>query len=188
MKPDSKHTSVQGFFTFIGFSSSHVGRQLFGQLLAVFASSHGVSDVVHATSLSAEGRHQLSEGFQDTLLFVVFSCRFPLTASIDRALQLLLNGHGTVFVQDGTQRARDVAFEYGQLRSAIMGLGFTVLPMMYCEEELASGRLVQLLPQWSLPGGWLQAVYPHRRGVLPAIRAWIDYLEEGFKGCGDRLL
>ena len=72
--------------------------------------------------------------------------------------------------------------------SAIMGLGFTVLPMMYCEEELASGRLVQLLPEWSLPGGWLQAVYPHRRGVLPAIRAWIDYLEEGFKSCGDRLL
>ncbi|AZE83807.1 Transcriptional regulator, LysR family [Pseudomonas orientalis] len=72
--------------------------------------------------------------------------------------------------------------------SALMGVGFTVLPMMYCEEELASGRLVQLLPQWSLPGGWLQAVYPHRRGVLPAIRAWIDYMEEGFKGCGDRLL
>lgn len=72
--------------------------------------------------------------------------------------------------------------------SAMMGVGFTVLPMMYCEEELASGRLVQLLPEWSLPGGWLQAVYPHRRGVLPAIRAWIDYLEEGFKGCGDRLL
>ena len=72
--------------------------------------------------------------------------------------------------------------------SALKGLGFTVLPMMYCEEELASGQLVQLLPQWSLPGGWLQAVYPHRRGVLPAIRAWIDYLEEGFKSCGDRLL
>ncbi|MGH8448166.1 LysR substrate-binding domain-containing protein [Pseudomonas sp.] len=72
--------------------------------------------------------------------------------------------------------------------SAIMGLGFTVLPMLYCEEELASGHLVRLLPEWSLPGGWLQAVYPHRRGVLPAIRAWIDYLEEGFKGCGDRLL
>ncbi|CRM19624.1 D-malate degradation protein R [Pseudomonas sp. 31 R 17] len=72
--------------------------------------------------------------------------------------------------------------------SALMGVGFTVLPMMDCEEELANGRLVQLLPQWSLPGGWLQAVYPHRRGVLPAIRAWIDYMEEGFKGCGDRLL
>jgi DNA-binding transcriptional LysR family regulator len=43
-------------------------------------------------------------------------------------------------------------------------LGFTLLPMMYCEEELESGALVQLLPEWSLPGGWLQAVYPHRRG------------------------
>ncbi|MFC6296709.1 LysR family transcriptional regulator [Pseudomonas sp. CCM 7893] len=72
--------------------------------------------------------------------------------------------------------------------SALAGLGCTVLPMMYCEQELQSGQLVQLLPEWSLPGGWLQAVYPHRRGVLPAIRAWIDFLNEGFKGCGDRLL
>ena len=72
--------------------------------------------------------------------------------------------------------------------SALAGLGCTVLPMMYCEQELQSGQLVQLLPEWSLPGGWLQAVYPHRRGVLPAIRAWIDFLDRAFQGCGDRLL
>lgn len=70
----------------------------------------------------------------------------------------------------------------------LSGLGFTVLPMMYCEEELKTGQLVQLLPQWSLPGGWLQAVYPHRRGLLPAVRAWIDHLTESFKSCGDRTL
>ncbi|MNQ27755.1 MULTISPECIES: LysR substrate-binding domain-containing protein [unclassified Pseudomonas] len=70
----------------------------------------------------------------------------------------------------------------------LSGLGFTILPMLYCEQELASGSLVQLLPQWSLPGGWLQAVYPHRRGVLPAVRAWIDHLGESFNSCGDRLL
>jgi DNA-binding transcriptional LysR family regulator len=70
----------------------------------------------------------------------------------------------------------------------LAGLGFTILPMMYCEEELANGSLVQLLPQWSLPGGWLQAVYPHRRGVLPAVRAWIEHLAESFNRCGDRLL
>jgi hypothetical protein len=34
---------------------------------------------------------------------------------------------------------------------AIMALGFTVLPMMYCEEELANGRLVQLLPNGRCP-------------------------------------
>ncbi|WP_347905961.1 LysR substrate-binding domain-containing protein [Pseudomonas purpurea] len=70
----------------------------------------------------------------------------------------------------------------------LAGLGFTLLPMMFCEQELENGSLVQLLPQWSLPGGWLLAVYPHRRGLLPAVRAWIDHLTESFKGCGDRLL
>ncbi|WP_259766796.1 LysR substrate-binding domain-containing protein, partial [Pseudomonas protegens] len=71
---------------------------------------------------------------------------------------------------------------------ALAGLGCTVLPMLYCEAELASGQLVQLLPQWSLPGGWLQAVYPHRRGVLPAVRAWIEHLSESFERCGERAL
>ncbi|KIH83478.1 LysR substrate-binding domain-containing protein [Pseudomonas batumici] len=71
---------------------------------------------------------------------------------------------------------------------ALAGLGFTVLPMLYCEEELANGTFVRILPEWSLPSGWLQAVYPHRRGVLPAVRAWIDHLAEVFKSCGDKTL
>ena len=70
----------------------------------------------------------------------------------------------------------------------LAGLGFTLLPMMYCEQELQSGQLVQLLPDWSLPGGWLLAVYPHRRGLLPAVRAWIDHLAHSFNACGDRML
>lgn len=70
----------------------------------------------------------------------------------------------------------------------LAGLGFTLLPMMYCEQELQSGQLVQLLPDWSLPGGWLLAVYPHRRGLLPAVRAWINHLAHSFNVCGDRLL
>lgn len=72
--------------------------------------------------------------------------------------------------------------------AALAGLGFTVLPMMYCEDELASGALVRLLPDWHCPPAWLQAAYPHRRGVLPAIRAWLDHLEQAFNQCGDRTL
>ncbi|WLH43755.1 LysR substrate-binding domain-containing protein [Pseudomonas beijingensis] len=70
----------------------------------------------------------------------------------------------------------------------LAGLGFTLLPSMYCEQELRDGTLVELLPGWSLPDGWLQAVYPHRRGMLPAVRAWIDHLVEAFEGCGERTL
>ncbi|MBV4495227.1 LysR family transcriptional regulator [Pseudomonas sp. SWRI12] len=70
----------------------------------------------------------------------------------------------------------------------LAGLGFTLLPSMYCEQELHDGTLVELLPGWSLPDGWLQAVYPHRRGMLPAVRAWIDHLVEVFEGCGEKTL
>ncbi|AIR90998.1 LysR substrate-binding domain-containing protein [Pseudomonas cremoricolorata] len=66
------------------------------------------------------------------------------------------------------------------------GLGFSALPSLFCEAELERGELVRLLPEWSLPGGWLQAVYPHRRGLLPAVRAWIDHLAASFETCGER--
>ncbi|MDF3932347.1 LysR substrate-binding domain-containing protein [Pseudomonas citronellolis] len=63
---------------------------------------------------------------------------------------------------------------------ALAGLGITVLPLYYCIDELASGRLVRVLPDWQEPEAFLQAVYPHRRGLLPAVRALIDYLAESF--------
>jgi DNA-binding transcriptional LysR family regulator len=34
----------------------------------------------------------------------------------------------------------------------------------------------------------LQAVYPHRRGMLPAVRAWIDHLVVAFEQCGDKTI
>ncbi|NNJ15511.1 LysR family transcriptional regulator [Pseudomonas putida CSV86] len=70
--------------------------------------------------------------------------------------------------------------------AALAGLGFTALPLLHCEQELARGELVNLLPDWSMPSGFLQAVYPHRRGVLPAVRAWIDHLVASFEECGER--
>lgn len=66
--------------------------------------------------------------------------------------------------------------------AALAGLGISLLPQMYCQAELESGRLVRLLPDWRLPGGYLQAVYTHRRGMLPVVRAWIEHLSEAFEG------
>ena len=63
-------------------------------------------------------------------------------------------------------------------QAALAGLGFTLLPAPLCLNELADGRLIRLLPDWALPTGNLQAVYTHRRGMLPAVRAWIEHLSE----------
>jgi DNA-binding transcriptional LysR family regulator len=70
--------------------------------------------------------------------------------------------------------------------AALAGLGMTMLPLMNCHDELADGRLIQLLPDWSLPSGNLQAAYTQRRGMLPAVRAWIDHVSQSFSsetGC-----
>jgi|SRR5471032_1038533 len=64
--------------------------------------------------------------------------------------------------------------------AAIQGLGVTMLPLLNCRDELADGRLVQVLPEWSMPGGYLQAAYTQRRGTLPAVRAWIDHISIWF--------
>ncbi|MCI8211320.1 LysR family transcriptional regulator [Pseudomonas sp. S25] len=65
--------------------------------------------------------------------------------------------------------------------AALQGLGLTMLPLMNCHEELANGQLIQLLPDWSLPSGNLQAAYTQRRGMLPAVRAWIEHVSQAFK-------
>ncbi|WP_374347034.1 LysR substrate-binding domain-containing protein [Chitinimonas sp.] len=64
--------------------------------------------------------------------------------------------------------------------AAVAGLGVTMLPRVLCADELAQGTLLQVLPNWRLSGGNLQAVYAHRRGLLPAMRAFIDFLVEAY--------
>ncbi|MDR6710850.1 DNA-binding transcriptional LysR family regulator [Pseudomonas hunanensis] len=107
-------------------------------------------------------------------------------AEADRLVHLRLIGPGGR-QQELALEPRLAIDDFVVRKAAVLaGLGFTALPSMYCEEELERGELVRLLPQWSLPGGWLQAVYPHRRGVLPAVRVWIDHLAASFEACGER--
>ncbi|WP_114153636.1 LysR substrate-binding domain-containing protein [Chromobacterium haemolyticum] len=60
--------------------------------------------------------------------------------------------------------------------AAIAGLGVAALPELVCHEALQSGQLVRLLPDYDIPWGILHAAFPTRRGLLPAVRAFIDFL------------
>ena len=62
--------------------------------------------------------------------------------------------------------------------AAEAGIGIGALPTLVCHEAMAAGRLVALLPEYQLPGGILHAVFPSRRGLVPAVRAFIDFLVE----------
>lgn len=60
--------------------------------------------------------------------------------------------------------------------AALAGLGITKLPENVVRADLAEGRLERVLPQWNAPLGIVHVVFPTRRGLLPAVRALIDFL------------
>ncbi|MEJ2898401.1 LysR substrate-binding domain-containing protein [Acinetobacter sp. NS-4] len=56
--------------------------------------------------------------------------------------------------------------------------GIVLLPDTIVQDYVQSGELVRVLPDWKAPHGIFHAVYPSRRGLLPAVRVFIDYLVE----------
>jgi DNA-binding transcriptional LysR family regulator len=64
------------------------------------------------------------------------------------------------------------------LAAARAGQGIALLPESAARDALARGELSPVLPQWTLPQGIFHVVFPHRRGLLPAVRAFIDFLVE----------
>lgn len=64
--------------------------------------------------------------------------------------------------------------------AALAGIGVVQLPTMMVRDDLAAGTLVDVLPGWRPRAGIVHAVFPSRRGLLPAVRALIDHLAEEF--------
>lgn len=68
------------------------------------------------------------------------------------------------------------------LRAAAMtGVGVVQLPMMIVREHLARGELVHVVPQWAPRREIIHAVFASRRGLLPSVRALIDFLADRFQ-------
>ncbi len=74
---------------------------------------------------------------------------------------------------------RLVCHDFVVLRSAVLeGLGIALLPENVAHADLDSGKLERVLPAWNVPQGICHVVFPSRRGMLPAVRALIDFLAE----------
>jgi DNA-binding transcriptional LysR family regulator len=63
---------------------------------------------------------------------------------------------------------------------AMAGVGIVQLPTMMVREQLARGELVAVLPGWAPRREIIHAVFASRRGLLPSVRALIDFLVERF--------
>ena len=65
-------------------------------------------------------------------------------------------------------------------RAAIQGVGVACLPALVVTDDLSGGALVRLIPSLSSRAGVVHAVFPSRRGMVPAVRSLLDSLSEGF--------
>jgi DNA-binding transcriptional LysR family regulator len=91
--------------------------------------------------------------------------------------------------QNATGHLVSVAFEpryatddmYALRQAAEDGIGIAQLADYVVMDQVASGALEIILPDWTLPSGVVHAVFPSRRGLSPAIRSLIDFLAAEFR-------
>jgi len=108
---------------------------------------------------------------------LVHHTTLSFTTTPDRQTWTLTHDDGTRVQVEHTPRLRCHNFAV-LLAATVAGHGIALLPESTVREALAAGRLVRVLPAWQLPQGIFHVVFPHRRGMLPALRAFIDFLVE----------
>ncbi|WP_010489398.1 LysR substrate-binding domain-containing protein [Pseudomonas sp. S9] len=86
---------------------------------------------------------------------------------------------------DGRQviahQPRMITDDLQALRNGVLaGLGIVHLPWVAVREDVAAGKLVEMLPGWAPKCGIVHAIFPSRRGLLPSVRTLIDFLAEEF--------
>lgn len=87
---------------------------------------------------------------------------------------------GAVDIEYTPALVTDDLYLIGQ--TALAGVGVALLPFSLCAEPVHDGRLLVLLPDYRLPTHQFHAVFPSRRGLVPAVRAFIEFLAEELPG------
>ena len=88
-------------------------------------------------------------------------------------------GHATSWAH----RPRLATDDLASLRvAAISGVGVAMLPREQVEADIQAGRLQHLLPGLASTPGLVHAIFPTRRGMVPAVRHLLDALVSGCEG------
>ena len=65
--------------------------------------------------------------------------------------------------------------------ATLQGLGVAKLPDLIISEDLKAGRLVKVIPEWEPKPELIHLAYTSRRGMLPSVKALIDFLVNAFR-------
>ena len=65
-------------------------------------------------------------------------------------------------------------------RLVMNGAGIGVISGYLCQPAFASGQLVPLFPEWSMPSLDVNIVFASKRELSPNVRAFVDFMKERF--------
>lgn len=71
-------------------------------------------------------------------------------------------------------------------KAALAGVGIVQLPLLMVNDELERGELVRIVPEWAPRREIIHAVFATRRGLLPSVRALVDFLAQRFAAIHER--
>jgi DNA-binding transcriptional LysR family regulator len=66
--------------------------------------------------------------------------------------------------------------------AVLQGSGMCVLPDYMCADERVRRALVPVLPGWAPRQAMVLAMFPSRRGMVPAVRRFLDFLADNIAG------
>ena len=64
--------------------------------------------------------------------------------------------------------------------ATLAGIGISRQPEYYVKQEIESGKLMVLLPDWTLPHSDVSLLYPHSRNISSRVNTLVNYLVEAF--------
>jgi len=63
-------------------------------------------------------------------------------------------------------------------RLVVGGAGLGLVVRYLSARDIAQGRLVTLFPDWEVPSLEVNAVFPSKREMSPAVRAFVDFMKQ----------
>ena len=99
------------------------------------------------------------------------------------------SGHATWQLSDPQGQPRTFHHEprltyvdFNALRNAaLLGVGIALLLEDGCRQDVAEGRLVEVLPNWTTPFGTSYLAFTSKRGMRPSVRTLVDFIAAGYR-------
>ncbi|MHB9834665.1 LysR family transcriptional regulator [Paraburkholderia terrae] len=136
----------------------------------------GLSIQILVASPDLEARHPVPGSIEDLREWPTLS----MANSSEKFVWNLLHADGQSM--SWNHQPRLATDDLASLRmAALRGIGVAMLPRELVDADIQAGKLRHILPELASTPGLVHAIFPSRRGMVPAVRHLLDAFVAGFE-------